>query len=250
MRSTHDVRVQGCTFAGHTQQRLHAQPDYAPEPPLLPRVIADLFAVAQLVEVRRTLPNTAPVLREVDGPREYERATCQGSLTDSTNVSTFNEPCLTAQRMAVASLAAGGIRSSCSNAAACRGMHRRAQLRREIRGPSMSPQHHGEQPNVIEGQRESIHTCLAPSSSATARGRPAGASDRSTALATARAPFLPSAGSKPGVPVAKPLSSIMGPLSARSRACRRTDRDQYTQVLGPSPCVSQTCAALQASCSV
>jgi len=63
-----DVRVQGCTFEAHTEQRLQAEPGCAPQPPLLSRVVAVLFAIPQLVEVRPTLPNMAPVLREVHGP--------------------------------------------------------------------------------------------------------------------------------------------------------------------------------------
>jgi len=79
---------------------------------------------------------------------------------------------------------------------------------------------------MIEGHCENIHTCLAPSSSATARARSAGASDRSKAVAKARAPYLPSVGPKPGVPAAKPINSVTGPLLARSHACRRSGSDQ------------------------
>ncbi len=62
-------------LGAHALHRTQAEPGDLPEVPLLPRVVAYCFAIAQLVEVRPTLPNMAPMLRENGWLAPYERST-------------------------------------------------------------------------------------------------------------------------------------------------------------------------------
>ncbi len=64
--STCEVRVHGFTLGAKVVQRLHAEPDDAPELPLLPSGVAYRHAIAQLVKVKPTLPRLAPVLSGCD----------------------------------------------------------------------------------------------------------------------------------------------------------------------------------------